>query len=114
MTLGSFTVILPKDGWQKAKEAALKAIQKDPYNAQALSILAEVALMYDWDQTEAERLYKRAIDINPSSADAHAYYAWFLHMMGRQTDSRLRDPYRPQTGSSYTLVQACLVPDIFQ
>ncbi len=88
VTLGCFPSISPHDAWPKAKQAAIKAIQIDPYNAEAYSVLAEVASYYEWNQHEAETLYKRAIEINPSSADAHALYALFLHLMARQDEAR--------------------------
>ncbi len=88
VTLGTFPAMSPHDGWPKAKQAAIKAIQKDPYNAEAYAVLADAASMYEWNHSEGERLYKRAIEINPSSADAHALYALFLHLMARQDEAR--------------------------
>ncbi|MGI9165012.1 MAG: tetratricopeptide repeat protein, partial [Pyrinomonadaceae bacterium] len=42
-----------------------------------------VKFLYDWDWAAAERELKRAIELNPDDAVAHAIYASYLHSMGR-------------------------------
>jgi tetratricopeptide (TPR) repeat protein len=43
--------------------------------------------MFDWDWTGAENGYRRAIELNPSYALAHQWYAGFLGAMGRHEES---------------------------
>jgi serine/threonine-protein kinase len=46
-----------------------------------------VKFTYDWDTTGAEQEFRRAIELNPSDARAHAWYGIFLAMRGRVEDS---------------------------
>ena len=56
--------------------------------SEAHSSLALVAAKYDWDWSNAEREFKRAIELNPGSASAADYYAfWVLASTGRVDES---------------------------
>jgi serine/threonine-protein kinase len=46
-----------------------------------------IASQYDWDWAKAEESFKKALSLNPSLADAHNYYAWFLAEMGRSKEA---------------------------
>jgi tetratricopeptide (TPR) repeat protein len=65
----------------------MKALQLDGTLAEAHTSLGNVRLFYDWDLPGAEREFKRAIDLNPNSADAHDGYANYLIAMGRREES---------------------------
>ena len=71
----------------KAKQAALKAIELDDTLAGAHTALAFVELTYDWNWTGAEKEYKRAIELNPNYAAAHARYARELVVLGRREEA---------------------------
>jgi tetratricopeptide (TPR) repeat protein len=71
----------------KAKEAALKAIELDDTLPDAHAGLANIELMYDWNWTGAEKEYKRAIELNPNYAAAHARYARELVVLGRREEA---------------------------
>jgi TolB-like protein/Tfp pilus assembly protein PilF len=81
--LGHDGVIDPQEGVRKAKEEAVKALAIDGDLAEGHKALAfNEQLAWNWD--EAEREYKRAIELNPNDADAHAYYSTFLSLLGRR------------------------------
>jgi len=42
-----------------------------------------VFFLHDWNWANAEREYKRALQLDPSSAESHTQYAYFLAAMGR-------------------------------
>ena len=67
----------------KAKAAAMKALEIDDSLAEAWASLAAVKMWFDWDWEEAERAYKRAIELNPNYATAHDGYAMLLCERGR-------------------------------
>lgn len=67
----------------KAKDAALKALQLDPSLAEAHTALAKVRMVLEWDWAGAETEFKRAIELNPSYATAHSFYAHYLVAVGR-------------------------------
>jgi Tfp pilus assembly protein PilF len=69
--------ILPKE-----QTAALQALQMDQNSSDTHVLLAHTKLEYDWDWVGAEKEYRRAIELNPNSSEAHLYYAWFLDSMG--------------------------------
>jgi serine/threonine protein kinase/TolB-like protein/cytochrome c-type biogenesis protein CcmH/NrfG len=71
----------------KARTVAQVALKGDPKSADAHLTLARVALRYDWDFKEAERLFKRAIELEPKNASAHQRYAEFLGLMGRHKEA---------------------------
>jgi TolB-like protein/Flp pilus assembly protein TadD len=71
------------DAFPRAKAAAEQALKLDPDRAEAVGILADVALYYEWDWAKAERLFKRALELNPSLAMTHYHYAWYLALFDR-------------------------------
>lgn len=71
----------------REKTAALKALEIDDTLAEAHNALAWANFTYDWDPASAEREFRRAIQLNPSDARAHAWYGIFLAMRGRLQDS---------------------------
>jgi TolB-like protein/DNA-binding winged helix-turn-helix (wHTH) protein len=81
--LGMRYAMLPAEAYPKAKDAAVRAIELDPMNANAYVSLGSIKFRYEWRQEEAERDFLRAIEINPSLGLAHHDYAWFLIAMKR-------------------------------
>ena len=77
----------PKEAFPKARSAAEKAIEIDNRLAEAHTSLGVVKFQYDWDWEAAEREFKRAIELNPSYAPAHQFYADFLKSQGRFDDA---------------------------
>jgi TolB-like protein/DNA-binding winged helix-turn-helix (wHTH) protein len=71
------------DSFSRAKMAAESALHSDDSNAEAQNAIANVLFWQEWNWPEAERHFRRAIDINPSFALAQHDYAFFLVAMGR-------------------------------
>jgi len=67
----------------KAKELLSRALSIDDRLAEAYNVQALIAVQYDWDWAATERSYKKAMSLNPSLAEAHTFYSWFLAGMGR-------------------------------
>jgi DNA-binding winged helix-turn-helix (wHTH) protein/TolB-like protein/Flp pilus assembly protein TadD len=71
-----------------AREAARKALDIDGSLAEAHVSLAHVKTNYEWDWPEAERLFKRAIELAPDYATAHQWYGvHYLAPVGRLDDA---------------------------
>jgi Tfp pilus assembly protein PilF len=70
------------EAYAAAKEAVGKALALDDHLDHAHSALAWIA-MSDWDWTKAENEYKRALQLNPNSANAHMGYFYLLLISGR-------------------------------
>jgi TolB-like protein/Tfp pilus assembly protein PilF len=77
----------------KAREAALRALQIDPGLAEGHAALAHIKFFYDWDFPAAEAEYRRALNLNPDSADGHHFYGVMLMWTGRLNEAaeQLRD-----------------------
>jgi TolB-like protein/Tfp pilus assembly protein PilF len=73
----------PHETGPKAKAAALQAIALDDSSAGAHSSLAGVRTWTDWDWAGAEPEWRRALELDPNFAEAHAYFAHFLAITGR-------------------------------
>jgi eukaryotic-like serine/threonine-protein kinase len=71
----------------KAKAAALKAVELDDSLAEAHASLAALKEDYDWDWSGAEKEFKRSLELNPSYATSHQWYAEFLAEMGRSKEA---------------------------
>lgn len=79
--------LAPQEGYPKARAAALKALELDDRLAEAHTSLAAITGLYDHDWQGAEREFKRAVELNPSYANAHHWHALNLDEMGRLDES---------------------------
>ncbi|MDL2335997.1 MAG: hypothetical protein QFC55_08205, partial [Chloroflexota bacterium] len=68
--------------------AVERAVQLDSLSSEVQVALARTRFRYDWDWPAAEAAFRRALAINPSSAEAHVDYARFLRSMARFAESR--------------------------
>jgi TolB-like protein/Tfp pilus assembly protein PilF len=81
-----YTVGTPaREEYRKARAAASKALEIDPNLAEAVTTLATVAA-YSYDWPDAEKQFKRALELNPSYAQAHHDYGFYFLAMGRIND----------------------------
>ena len=64
----------PHETMPKAKESAIKALALDNTLAEAHTSLAHVLTNYDWNWSEAEKEFKRSIELKPDYATAHEWY----------------------------------------
>jgi serine/threonine-protein kinase len=82
--LAEYAVMDPAESVPRANEAARRALELDPLLAEAYASLAFIRTCHDWEWREAERLFRRAIELNPGYATAHHWYAVdHLAMLGR-------------------------------
>ena len=77
-----FGEIPSKEGFPKAKEAIENALKIDNLLGEAYALLSFITLLYDWDWAEAERLVKRALELNPNYYFAHEAYSAFFVSQG--------------------------------
>jgi serine/threonine-protein kinase len=72
---------------RKSKQYALKALEIDPNLAEAHASLGAVRFFGDWNWPEAEREYKRALELDTTSLEAHLRYSDYLSEMGRAEEA---------------------------
>jgi TolB-like protein/Tfp pilus assembly protein PilF/predicted Ser/Thr protein kinase len=77
----------PAEATPKQRAAVLKALELDSTLAEAHSILAELHCYHDWDWAGADAEYKKAIELDPSSAGNRAAYSEYLMIMKRPEEA---------------------------
>ena len=82
-TLALLEFIAPNEAYPKAKEAVGRALSLDPMLAEAHTSLGLIRFQYDWDWKGAEEEFNEALQISPSYAPAHHFFADYLKAMGR-------------------------------
>ncbi len=105
LLLGSapYDAVPPREVMPRAREAAIKALAIDDTLAEAHTSLAHAKLFYDWDWSGAEREFQRALELNPSYATAHHWYAYQLWVRGR-LDQALEEVQRARELDPFSLV----------
>ncbi|HEY7482663.1 MAG TPA: protein kinase [Gemmatimonadales bacterium] len=77
-----------REGMERARALARKALELDDTLAEAHTSLAWVTFVHDWDWAAAGAQFRRAIELNPAYSVARQWHSWFLIAMGR-TDASL-------------------------
>ena len=80
----------PPDSYDRAEEAANKALALDPTMAQIAEVyasLAQIRLYQDWDWTGAEQAFNLALELKPNLAETRIHYGWYLVLMGREEEA---------------------------
>lgn len=85
--LGWNSLLAPKEAFSKAKAAATKALQFDGDLAEAHTSLAAPLWLHDWNWAEAQKEFSRSLQLGPSYATAHHWYAEYLMTMGQREES---------------------------
>ncbi len=83
---GNFPGSSVKESIPRAKAYATKALEIDDSLGEAYATLGLVnALLWNW--TEAEKAYKRSIELNPNYATARQWYSRLLNTLGRKDEA---------------------------
>src|SRR6266480_3735707 len=82
-----YAVMTPKEALPKAKAAAIRALELDGALGEAHNSLAFCLDGFDWDFDAAGKEFRRAIELNPSYATSHHWYAWHLSLLGQYDEA---------------------------
>ncbi|MHB8410408.1 MAG: winged helix-turn-helix domain-containing protein [Candidatus Acidiferrales bacterium] len=94
--LFAFIALLPPcEALQKARAAALRALEIDDGLAEVHASCASVTKLYDWDWPKAEREYRKCLELDPNNAIARRGFGAFLSALGR-TEEALAEIYKAQ------------------
>jgi eukaryotic-like serine/threonine-protein kinase len=77
----------PNEAMPKAKQYARKALEIDPNLAEAYTSLGAVQFYADWNWPEAERDFRRALELDAGDVEAHRMYSAYLSAMGRAEEA---------------------------
>ena len=75
------------EGLLKARQAAIKALEMDDTLGQAHSSLAWVKYAYEWNFPEAEREFRRSLELNPGASWPLLWYGMYLAQANRIEES---------------------------
>jgi len=84
---GDYLGVSSKVAYERAREAAIKALAIDDSLAEAHDVLSVVLFEFDWDWSGSERESKRAIEPKPNLMYAHLQYSVFLQTQGRHEEA---------------------------
>ena len=82
-----YAVMTPKEALPKAKAAAITSLELESGQGEAHNSLAFVLDGFDWNLDAGGKEFRRAIELSPSYATAHHWYAWHLSLLGRYDDA---------------------------
>jgi adenylate cyclase len=87
LLLGFFEFLPPEDAFAKAEAFASKALDLDESLAEGHVAMGRLLRMYEWKFVEADKQLKRAIELEPNLATAHAYRAQGLLALAREEEA---------------------------
>ncbi len=76
-------LITPAEEGGRAEAALRRALALDDELPEGHMALANRATWIEWDWPAADESFRRALELNPSLADAHAFYAHYLYITHR-------------------------------
>jgi DNA-binding winged helix-turn-helix (wHTH) protein/TolB-like protein/Flp pilus assembly protein TadD len=71
----------------KAKAAALRAVELDQTTAESQVAAGMIAYWYDWNWSEAEKRFRRALELDANNARAYFFYAHLNSTLGRHEEA---------------------------
>jgi serine/threonine protein kinase/Tfp pilus assembly protein PilF len=90
-TQGFYDFILPrKEAFAEAKKYALKALEKDDSIGETHAAVANIKSWCEYDWIGAEPEYKKALELNPSDAEANHMYAHLLTGLLRFDEAKIK------------------------
>jgi TolB-like protein/DNA-binding winged helix-turn-helix (wHTH) protein/Tfp pilus assembly protein PilF len=98
-----YAAMTPKEALPKAKAAAIKALELDTALGEAHNSFAFCLDAFDWDFDSAGKEFRRAIELSPSYATAHHWYAWHLSVLG-QYDEAIAEMRKAQNLDPLSLI----------
>jgi serine/threonine-protein kinase len=85
---GYLGFVPPSTAYSKANAAIMRAIVVNDSLAEAHDMLARIEFYYGFDWPGAERQFRRALALDPSSPDTHSYFGLYLTWMGRTEEAK--------------------------
>ncbi len=82
-TMATYSMLPAREAMPLARGAVQQALRIDPLLPDALATLGTITALYDYDWTEAGRLFKLATAREPVPPRVHQAYAFYLHSLGR-------------------------------
>ncbi|MEX1310366.1 MAG: tetratricopeptide repeat protein, partial [Candidatus Sulfomarinibacteraceae bacterium] len=84
--LGAYNFMDPQVAYARALDCVDEALELDPELASAYAVRGFIGSYHRFDWEGAEADYRRAIELDPSAAPAHCWYAGLLNALGRHAE----------------------------
>jgi eukaryotic-like serine/threonine-protein kinase len=81
----------PIEDYPKSNAAARKALEVDPTLSRPHAVLGSNEFEYDWDFVGGEAEYKKALELDPSDATLHDWYACDIGIIGGREKEALAE-----------------------
>jgi len=102
LVAGAYGMFPPQEALAQGKAAAQKALALNDNLASAHYALATAYTWYDWNWTNAETEFQRALALNPDDALGRNWYGGYLSLLGRHNEAveqheraRQLEPFSP-------------------
>jgi tetratricopeptide (TPR) repeat protein len=92
----------------KALAAAQKALKINDHLCEAHKVMGAARFRFNWEWKQSEAELQRALELNPSHADAHRVYASYLQAMGRVEEAIAEVEAARQLDPLSLLIEAAL------
>jgi len=89
LLMGFFELSSPENAFTKAKEFATRALELDSTSAAGHVAMGRILRLFEWKYEQADRELRRAVELEPSLASAHAFRAQGLMPLGRKEEAAL-------------------------
>jgi TolB-like protein/Tfp pilus assembly protein PilF len=97
----------PEEAFARAKAEALKAVELDDALAEGHAALGLAVISREWDWSTAEKEFRRALELNPNSANIRLRYGVYLAQIGRPqeaiAEARLAHELDPLSSLTYSI-----------
>jgi TolB-like protein/Tfp pilus assembly protein PilF len=77
-----------EEGYAKAKETVLRALDINPNLAEAHTVLGALLFWNEWKWEEARKELQLAVELNPNFVTAHHYYSELLDILRQNDEAR--------------------------
>lgn len=88
--LYDYNFIVTKTQVESARENLQKSLSLKPNLADALITMGAMQMNYDWDWQNAEKSYKKALEISPNNSFARARYGALLTRLARFEEAQMQ------------------------
>src|SRR6266850_985271 len=108
-----YSVQKPRTAFALASAAVERALAIDPDLPEAHTSLAFIRLQSDWNWPEAEREFRRALDLDPAQTLARLYLSWLMVLQGDRAGAVIEARRAQELEPLSPLVNAGLAHTLF-
>ncbi len=113
LVAGAYGAIPTPEALTRGKAAATKALGLDDTLASAHFALATASTWYDWNWVNAEREFRRGLELDPNDALGRNWYAGYLSVLGRHEEAIAQHERARELDPSSPIINANLARALY-